>query len=618
MKRFRPLVALACLVASDALLKSYVLSSPALAEHAGLFALGVGTVLAGCAIYFFWLLRDPATGDWREPADPESFVSRFEWSIALTLVALGAVLRFWHLRDPRMGLFADEAYNGLDALGIRDFGQRPVFLEANLGREALVAYLDALSIGIFGNTAFAIRVVTALAGSLTLLAFYGLARKLVSTENALLALFLFAVSKAAIILCRLGLRFNLMHLFETTTLCFLVWGLTSTRRRYLPFVLAGIAAGIGAHTYIAYRLFPAVVVAFLLDRRFRSELRPNAKPLAVAAFLAVLVASPLLGYFARHPAAFSARMERTVAWGGEHEALPVVLEESTWRTLGMFTVSSDRNPRQNVNLEPLLSPFATAGFLLGFTFLLARLTRPTSAALLAYFVVAIAPGIFSAEAPHSSRAIGVLPVTMLLTARGLLLGYRLVRRSHAQIAKGLAVVVLAGTAVTGVVDALVRYRTIIEHQGPAATAIWGSDITEAKIARFLNSMKDPADVYLSPQLFFHPTVEYLTWGRSTHKLWMPGTEVSRTRPSLVVVVLARRNFWWLRNDAKKKLFEFWNYAYDLDDRTIALDLRHAYGGEKDVFKENDQPLMNDLRRAHPEGVERDADGFTTFEISPSP
>src|SRR5262249_33963908 len=104
---------------------------------------------------------------------------------------------------------------------------------------------------------------------------------------------------------------------------------------------------------------------------------------------------------------------------------------------------------------------------------------------------------------------------------------------------------------------------------------------------------------------------------SIHALWLPGTEITPSHRSLIVLELTRRNFWWLRNDSKKKLFEFWHHAYDVDDRTIALDLRHAYAGEKDVFKENDQPLISELRRTHPEGIERSVEGFPTFEIPPS-
>ena len=615
MRSRRPFLALVGLVAADGVLKPYVLAQPAIRTHRG-WVIGLAlAVLAAALVELFRFARESRAACAPAVAPRAAFAERHEWKLAAALVGLGVTLRFWHLRNPHLGLFADEAYNGLDAITIRDFGLRPVFLPANLGREALVAYLDAAAIGVFGTTALAIRVVTAIAGSITLFAFYALARKLVPVRTALWALGLFAASKSAIILNRLGLRFNLMLCCEVLTLALLVWGLVSSRRRALPFVLAGLAAGLGAHTYIAYRLFPVVMIAFLLDRAFRAAARERRRELAIAALVAAAVASPLLVYFARNPEAFLSRMERTAAWEGEAKPAALVVGEAAARTLGMFTWSSDRNPRQNVNLEPLLSPFATAGFLVGVVDLLANLAAPLNPALATWWAAAIAPGIFSIEAPHSSRAIGVLPVVFLLTARGLAIAYRIFRDALPRPAvRVVAATVASGIAVTGVVDALVRYPAILEAQGPATTSIWGSDITEAKLARYLNSLRDTHDVYLSPQLFFHPTVEYLTYGKSKHRLWTRGEELSPVRPTVIVLELTGRNSWWLRNDAKKDLFEFWHHAYGLDDRTIELDIRRAYEGEKNVLRENDVPMLAELRARFPEGVERDGGGFTTFEI----
>src|SRR5439155_289534 len=84
------------------------------------------------------------------------------------------------------------SYKGLDAIAIRQFGERPIFLNWNAGREALVAYLVAGMTFLSGYTAFSVRAVEALAGVATLFFFYLLAKRLFGYRIALLCLFFLA------------------------------------------------------------------------------------------------------------------------------------------------------------------------------------------------------------------------------------------------------------------------------------------------------------------------------------------------------------------------------------------------------------------------------------------
>ncbi len=77
---------------------------------------------------------------------------------------MGVLFRFWKLDSLFDGITYDEAYKGLDAIAIREFGERPVFLDWNGGREALVAYLVAAAQTFFDYTSISVRVVTAIAG----------------------------------------------------------------------------------------------------------------------------------------------------------------------------------------------------------------------------------------------------------------------------------------------------------------------------------------------------------------------------------------------------------------------------------------------------------------------
>src|SRR5207237_8173948 len=114
--------------------------------------------------------------------------------IAIASVLLGILFRFWRLDHLFDGLFWDEAYKGLDAISIREFGERPIFLNWNAGRDALVAYLVSASTFVFRYSGFAVRAIEALAGVFTLIFFYLFVKKILNRNIALLCLFLLAVS----------------------------------------------------------------------------------------------------------------------------------------------------------------------------------------------------------------------------------------------------------------------------------------------------------------------------------------------------------------------------------------------------------------------------------------
>src|SRR4029453_17617601 len=76
----------------------------------------------------------------------------------ITLV--GLALRLYRLGELPFGFHPDEAHNLLDAVKISQ-GWRPLYLTTNNGREALLSYLIAGSISLFGVSVWSVRLVTA-------------------------------------------------------------------------------------------------------------------------------------------------------------------------------------------------------------------------------------------------------------------------------------------------------------------------------------------------------------------------------------------------------------------------------------------------------------------------
>ena len=122
---------------------------------------------------------------------------------AITLLALA--LRLAGLDGLPLGMWRDEARHGLLALRIlHDPAYRPVYVPNVADIPALLFYLAAVPIQLFGAHAWTVRLIPALAGALTPLALYFAARPLFGTRAALLAAALLAVSAWQLALSRLA------------------------------------------------------------------------------------------------------------------------------------------------------------------------------------------------------------------------------------------------------------------------------------------------------------------------------------------------------------------------------------------------------------------------------
>ena len=80
--------------------------------------------------------------------------------------------RFWHITDTPPGLYPDEAMNGNNAAQALETGAFRVFYAENNGREGLFINLQAISLWLFGHEPWALRVVSAILGTITVLGIY--------------------------------------------------------------------------------------------------------------------------------------------------------------------------------------------------------------------------------------------------------------------------------------------------------------------------------------------------------------------------------------------------------------------------------------------------------------
>jgi Dolichyl-phosphate-mannose-protein mannosyltransferase len=615
MKQYFPVVSICLIILADAFLKSYIRDSAPWNHYYGIISTFALIILFLSSAYLLRYLANSKVGSnlFLKPGSEELGVSRDERpsktvAIVSFLIIIAAIFRLWRLENIFDGLFWDEAYKGLDAIAIRDFGERPIFLNWNAGREALVAYLVTFFTKIYGYTIFPIRAVEAFAGIATLLFFYLFARKIFNRKIALLCLFLLAFSKYHILYSRFGIRVNLILLFEMASIYFLADALSSPQKNYKSFIACAVSCGLGFYTYIAYRIFPLVLLVFALSKNIRENIRKQIGPIVVAAIIGAVVIAPLGMFYLKNSESFTDRMNRTALWSNQNESFPKLLWESSWKTFAMFTYEGDENPRHNVPHEPALSPFATSFFILGMIVTLANFSKSYARFLFAYFFITILPGILGAAAPHASRNLGALPPALIFCALGLLVALQIF--SSVFRSRKLGLIVLAGILFTGPNDALLRDSKILDAQTPDVSSLWGMNISETDVGNYLNLLPQKYKVYLTPQLFFHSTIEYITYKKSEHELIPENAIVPPDQFTMVISQMNPRNLWWLRDDRGKNFFKWWKKNRGIAGSLIHAQILKAY--DRQTTRQSDERIMKMIKRNYPSGKELDFDQFTVY------
>ncbi len=341
-----------------------------------------------------------------------------EWFPVLLITLLAAMLRLYGLNRWPPGLYHDEAFNGLDALRVIT-GQRPVFFEANNGREPLFIYLTAASISLLGRSPLTIRLVAALLGTFTVPAAYAMAREWLGRRGAVLAALLTAITFWHVNLSRIGFRAVGLPLFSALTLCFLARALR--RGRLSDFAFSGLFMGLSLYTYLAARFLPLVLIIWVLFSVLRRR-SVNWTGYAVLFTVALVIASPLLIYAVQHWDAFLSRSYQvSVLNPAINQGDPAgALLRHVISTLGMFNLRGDFIPRHNLPLRPVFDPVMGIAFLLGLVVSARSAGRQPERGLpLIFVLLMLLPTIMAEDAPHFLRSVGILPVLFVFPALGL-------------------------------------------------------------------------------------------------------------------------------------------------------------------------------------------------------
>ena len=462
--------------------------------------------------------------------------TRRDWIYLLLLTALAATLRLYKLGEIPPGFQFDEAFNAIDAEQVWH-GNRPLFLPANGGREALYTYFQ-VAIGTFlGFTIYSLRLTSAIAGILTIPATYWLVRTLLQHQSRNVAFFTsltLTISFWHLHFSHYGIRVILMPLL----LCGIMGSFWLTLHspkpgvRWIALVAAGTFTGLAPWTHPAGRFVPFILVGYvgwLLWSGWRTRGARHMAPhrtidllrtLLLTGLLAFLIFLPLGIEFYRHPEFFFGHASEVSIF-----AERVRGDTPPWRllvdnlllVLGMFNIHGDIELIHNMPGRPVFEWPLGLAFLIGIGLWIGRLVRRADddpdvdglVLLAGWSLVMLLPSVLSDAAPNFSRTLPSLPAIFVAVGLGLswladTLPRRLsIPRQTQWTGYALAGILVTISALWATYDYFVRFPQLPENY-----YLYDVDKLDALAALEELAAADNA-VYLSPLWSEHATFVFL-------------------------------------------------------------------------------------------------------------
>jgi hypothetical protein len=387
------------------------------------------------------------------------------WLMLLALVLFAGVFLRWASLDKLASMsHTDEAWNGIDALGLLRQPRLTPFMPTNNGREAGWMYAVALMVGIFGANPFALHLTSAFASVVTLAVMSRLGRELFGRPGALWTMGALAIFYWPIHISQQALRINSFIFMGALTALMLL--IAERRMRWKWWAAAGLVLGLMVYTYFAASLLIAYCGLLLAAVAIFSKERARRLGALAALLCAAVVLAPMGLYLLTHTAQF---LERPAS---VFSVTPASVADSLQKWAGAWFYQGDSNLEFNFPGRPILDPYTGILFVLGVPglFILAR-RRRFGLILLGWAMVTWFPSLVSDLPPHFSRAVGLtVPITVVLGAGGQWLSallQRALRRTWAQWLP-LALLVPAGYSVyvdlhIKWVNDLVTYKALEVH-----------------------------------------------------------------------------------------------------------------------------------------------------------
>jgi Dolichyl-phosphate-mannose-protein mannosyltransferase/PA14 domain len=363
------------------------------------------------------LLWIGALGPWFKEGPAESgWVLTKEKIIFWFVMALALFMRVYQLNHFPAGLFIDQGYEGYSALRILHEGWHPFYVEDIYHNYALVLYQIAAFFAVVGASDFTLKLFFVLMVMATFPLIYWTFRQLAGPRLALLSIFVLAVMRWNINFSRNAFPTVQVPFYMFGTLAFLIYGLKQGKR--WAFVVSSLFFTAGLYTYQAFKVFPILLIPYALYELItnRKAVLANGKNILIFLGLAFALTFPVFHDMVLTHNLGTRESELSIMpqLKAQHSLRPFfnVLD----KTALMFNRQGDPNPRHNLQDYRMLDDVSGALLILGLVYALARVRRREYFyAVVGFFIMSI-PCIFSIDAAHANRMLGMTPFIAFLIA----------------------------------------------------------------------------------------------------------------------------------------------------------------------------------------------------------
>jgi 4-amino-4-deoxy-L-arabinose transferase-like glycosyltransferase len=374
--------------------------------------------------------------------DLQIFINKNRYElIALGLITIGAsMLRLYNLGSIPLGVNQEEGFAGMGALDVIEgrlsdpFGFGPVSAWGFTYYPALYFYGQAVFVKLFDVNVFSIRLFSAIAGTLSVMFSYLLAREIWGRGVGLISGVLVAVAGIHIHFSRFGFPLIQTSLFATISLFFLARAIRN--RDPAEFALSGFSIGLTQYFWTASRILPFIVLIFFIikivhERNFFSTYYKGFIVLFIA-FL--LIFAPLAVPVEKKFSQFTEGPTRDFIFGGwmaSDYVSPLNSGESHWHILGEQVIRSYLSfnfyPDKSYLYGgvwggidgPMLEFFTSIFFMFGLSYVVFNWKRSAHLLLLialfgsVFFLVAL-----TIDPPNYQRMVVILALPFIFAAVG--------------------------------------------------------------------------------------------------------------------------------------------------------------------------------------------------------
>jgi hypothetical protein len=443
----------------------------------------------------------------------------------LLVAVLAGFFRFYRIDTVPPGIFFDEAQNGIDIAAIARGERFPVMVEAGeevkgRTREPMYHYLAALAFRAFGPSATALRSTAAAIGTLTVIAFFLLARRMFGAGVALAAAVVLAACGWHVTLSRVGLRAVLVPLWIVLTVA--AAARLAERRSRRSALLLGATFGLGWYTYLAYWIVPVPLVLLLAYHLFRTRLADlrhwaALAPTVLAAFL--LVAAPIIAYAIVKPDYYFARTMEVTANLRRPATRWAELRDNLQQVFFMLHLRS-RSPAQfGFRWQPVLDPLTGLAFLAGL-YALAKREAPNrilDLGIVSYWLFPLLPGAVGSMPGSVLRSIGAAPAVCLIAGIGLA---RVAEATSGR--RRAAAPLLLALALLAVV--VTNYWRYFERWAKSEDVAAAFDVPTGRFFDYYAALAVENDVFLSPLIHHSPNLRFLALEHGTELRPLDGAD----------------------------------------------------------------------------------------------